>query len=328
MRTRAGLTGKCSTSFTATRPEVLEALRIADKAMALYAAGRPDAALKEIEKAVAAAPDLDCVHFMHGMILSALDRLDEAIAACDRAAMVENPLWHLERATCLSRMGRHEEALAASAEAVRLAPEDGLAWYRRGAALVRAGRAFVYARRGKKWLKEGKVALRRAVALDPAGYLARIDLAAVHMQAGQLAEAEPLVREALDLKFGDPRVHAVAAEWALRSGRLDEAESHAEATVSGNPAAAEGLVLLQRVRRARSSRFYRTVEKGGALLRVPWTVGGLAALGGTAAALAGFTRTQLSLGGLGLVATVLIWAAYDRRRLQRGDGTPILSGGF
>jgi len=304
------------------------ALEALEKCTALYGAGRPDLALKEIERGLAAMPDAGFLHMMHGSILAALERYREALAAYDRAALVEDPAWHAQRTTCLSKLRRHDAAEAASDEAIRLAPGDGLVWYRRGAALVRAGGPKLHLASGRRTYERGRDALRRAVELDPGGYLARSDLALVYAAIGG-GDPEPLIREALALKPGDPRVHAAAAELALAAGRIGEAASHADVVISACPGAPASIALLRRVRRAQSSRLARwmsrTTRHPHLIRPVAYAVGFPAGLAG---AMAGVTRAQFFL-GMGLLGVVIaLWASFEHFQLKRAMKAPVLSKDF
>jgi tetratricopeptide (TPR) repeat protein len=297
------------------------------KGMALLDAGSTECALKEIRAALAAEPEFSYAHLIHGAALKRLGRLHQALRAYDEAAMVEDATWHIERATCLSLMGRDREALRAADAALAIAPEDPIIWYRKGAALVRAARS--NALRPDRHLEElGEAALRRALALDPQAYLARLDLAQLCLLK-RPEEANRLLAEALAIRCGDPRIHLAAAEAALRAGRLDEAQSHIQVVIAATPGSSHAVELLVRIRNARASRVYNALQRlGWAALRRRRGIYAACALVGVAAFAAGVTRAQLSTAGAIVVAAWLIWLAINRLQVKRQLSRPALSPDF
>lgn len=298
------------------------------RALALYAAGATDLALKEIAAALASDPECRSAHLTHALILEKLERYDEALAAYDRAALVEEANWYATRITCLSKMGRHREAIAFSEEAVRFAPDDWLIWYRRGAACLRAGREEKSARPSRRLLEAAEEALRRALALNPSAYIARIDLAGHYLSQGK-SGADELLNEAMELRYGDPRIHALAAESALRSGRLDEAEGHIDIVVSARPDSREAVSLLLRLRRAQSSRIYNWLQKScWRLAGVPYLRFGFAALLAYAAISAGVGRAAFMLFAVLAMIALAVWLGYGAWQEKNALEKPRLSPDF
>jgi tetratricopeptide (TPR) repeat protein len=300
---------------------------IAARAMALLGAGTPETALKYAEAAVAADPESDFAHLTHAAVLGALDRHEDALSAyasCT-AAMAEYTPWHAGRITCLSKLGRHKQAIAAADEALRVAPCDSIIWYRYGAALARAAR-----KDGNRRLtKRAKAALRRAIEFDPDNYVARIDLGWILLGEGRSADSGQLAREAMDLKPGDPRVHHLAAELAMKLGRWDEAGDHAEALASMWPGQPGTIRLLMRVRRAKSSRVFRAWERGSNLfLRWKLLIIACAATVGLLAAHIGVTRQQAYGAAVGLALLLGACSIYSELQIKRSLRKPVLSKGF
>lgn len=297
------------------------------KGIALLEAGSVEAALTEIRAALAISPESPYAHLMHGVALRRLGRLHQAMDAYDEAAMVEDANWHVERAACLSMMGRDTEALRAADAALALAPEDGFVWYRKGAALARAARSNGF-RADPRLEKLAEAALRRAIELDPHTYSARLDLAELYLRQ-RPEEAEQLLTEALAIRFGEPRIHYLAAEAALRAGRLDAAFSHIRIVIGARPDSPQALALLVRIRNARAICIYNALQKlGWKLIRRRGIIYATGAALGLAAFLAGMTRTQLWL-AVGLLATAwLIWAAVSHQQVKRQLRKPTLSPDF
>jgi len=69
-------------------------------------------------------------HYLAGLKLFGAQKHEEAIAEFD-LALAERPDWSdvlLARATCLSGLGRHEEAVAGVQRVIELTPEDAMAY--------------------------------------------------------------------------------------------------------------------------------------------------------------------------------------------------------
>jgi tetratricopeptide (TPR) repeat protein len=301
---------------------------IASKALVMLDAGKADAALDLAEKAVSGDPECNFSNFVHGSILQRLGRYSDALESYDRSQMVENAGWHYQRATCLSRTGRHKEALAAADAGIKVDPTDPIAWYRKGAALIR------YARQNptlvdRKMLKQGEAAMLRAIELDPDCYIARFDLAELYFVAGKTKASETMIQEAMALKFGDPRLHRIAAYVALRAGRLEEAASHADIVISACPDEPEALSLMLRVRRMIDSPFYRLSQRiFWNLSSFRWVGFALSGVVATALIYADASRAQayivIGIFGLVLLTPVIV----DGLATKRADKKPKLSPGF
>lgn len=297
---------------------------LTERALALLAVGKVELADREIRDAIALDPENPLANFAHAQILGAQERYEEAIAALDRANMVEAGWWHACRATYYSKSERHKEALIAADEAVNLDPENPVCWYRKGAALVRAGQKSGE----RKLVTQGKAALVRANELDPSFYMSRIDLATLYLAEGNRA-AEVLIKELLQLKFGDPRVHQVAAEAALLWGKLDEAQSHADLVISAWPNSPGAIGMILNVKRAQKSRIYRALWRGVWFSlqsrRFGVVFGGAL---GVAALLLGLTKVHLFFALCIGAAVLLAWHMLSERQLAGALKRPELNPEF
>lgn len=133
------------------------------RAGCLWRLGRAGEALGAAEEAAARLPGVPEVWAGLAALRLRHGRAAEAVTACDRALgalaadappLVRADAWHT-RAVALATLGRPEEALAASDEAIRLAPESGLIASIRAralAALARAGEAEAEATRALELL--------------------------------------------------------------------------------------------------------------------------------------------------------------------------------
>jgi tetratricopeptide (TPR) repeat protein len=101
---------------------------------ALFRAGQPERAWKELARAVAGQPNGFWPNFYQGACAYRLGRHEDAVAAfraCVTLAPNSAPCYH-NRALALSALGRSEEARHDLDRAVRLAPKLGPAWLQRG----------------------------------------------------------------------------------------------------------------------------------------------------------------------------------------------------
>jgi tetratricopeptide (TPR) repeat protein len=98
-----------------------------------YQNGHFDEAERLIRQALAISED-DAVHYHHGMVLSELDRYQEAVASFDKAIAL-NPGYasaYNNRGVALQAMARYEDALASFDKAIALNPGFAEAFYNRG----------------------------------------------------------------------------------------------------------------------------------------------------------------------------------------------------
>jgi tetratricopeptide (TPR) repeat protein len=219
-------------------------------AFAWIDAGEPAEALAFVE-GHGPDPRLD---FVRGVALSDLRRFDEAAAAFAEVPSDGGDLDALARARegfCLSRAGRHADALAVLARARAAHPRDVRLVTTQGHALARAGRAaeavsllegsLEEAAEGDgAALSEGLAAilvetgragdavlvLERAVAAHPGDPGLLYSLGAAHERAGDLDAGLARMRALLAIEPDHPdALNFVAYTWADRGVRLDEAEA-------------------------------------------------------------------------------------------------------
>lgn len=149
-------------------------------------AGRLDEAIRHLQAAVAAAPEVAAYHANLGSALQRAGKLDPAIDALQRAAALlpDHPAVHHNIGNALLAARRADEAAAAQARAAALAPGEARFRYAWGLALDRAHR-----------LIEAEERYREALALDPAQGSSRIALALLRLAAGDRDEALILLRD-------------------------------------------------------------------------------------------------------------------------------------
>ncbi len=146
-------------ALVARHPQLLPAHF--QRGRALLAAGRPTPALASFDHVLAAAGDAATppeLHLARGLALFELQRLDDALAALDRALQQDERLvdaW-TNRGNVLRALGRRDEALAAHDRAAALTPEEAGVAFNRGNVLLELKR-----------YDEAAAAYARALALDP-----------------------------------------------------------------------------------------------------------------------------------------------------------------
>ena len=172
------------------------------------AAGRADAALANLKRALAINERAYDAHVMLGSAWQMKGDLDRALGEFDAAALL-NPTGaapHLLAAHALLEAGRLESAMARTGRAAELEPASGEVAAIRGRILERAGKG-----------EEAFAEYQRAVALNPADTPTRGRLASVALITRRFDVAERELRQLLGLKYQPSRTH-----FAL--GRLAEAK--------------------------------------------------------------------------------------------------------
>jgi tetratricopeptide (TPR) repeat protein len=147
-------------------------------------------------------------HLNLGKALEAEGRLAEALPHLQRAATLHAaPLYLVNLADVLRKLERHEQAVAAYREAVRLQPEFPSARNNLGNSLVAVG----------DWAGAEEQFLI-AVRQDPAYADAHCNLGLVRLRQGRADEAAACFRRALQLEPGHPRATALLARLAQPTG--------------------------------------------------------------------------------------------------------------
>jgi serine/threonine protein kinase/tetratricopeptide (TPR) repeat protein len=126
----------------------------------------------------------------YGLMLSALGRYDDALAAQRRAKELD-PLVAVHAsdiASTLLRAGRYEEAVEEASRLIKLAPEYPMGHSTLGWARIRQGRA-----------DEGLAELERAVALAPANTMLTAQLGQACALLGQTTRAREILQQLEDL---------------------------------------------------------------------------------------------------------------------------------
>jgi adenylate cyclase len=142
----------------------------------------------ELKLAIDLNPNSGEAFDIYGLMLSAQERYDEALASQRRAHELD-PLAHrIDLVTTLLRAGRYDEALDAVNRVLAVEPHLPLAHATLGWVHLLSGR-----------LDEGIAALRRAVEISPDSTLYRAQLGQAYARAGQTGPARVILGELEEL---------------------------------------------------------------------------------------------------------------------------------
>ncbi|HEY7613917.1 MAG TPA: tetratricopeptide repeat protein, partial [Gemmatimonadales bacterium] len=135
------------------------------------------------QRAIELNPNSGDLYDTYGLMLSAVGRYDEALAAQRRAHELD-PLSHRhDEATTLLRAGRYEEALRVLGRLIELEPDFAFPYATRGWALLLSGRP-----------DEGIASLEQALRLSPSSTLFLAQLGQAYGRVGRTAEAREVLR--------------------------------------------------------------------------------------------------------------------------------------
>ena len=137
----------------------------------------------DFKRAIELNPNSGVVYDHYGLMLSALERYDEAIELQRRAHELD-PLAHrMDIATTFLRAGRYDEALRTVTRVVEVDPHF---------AMAHATLGWAYLMKGMP--DEGLAALQRAVSLSPESTLYLAQLGQAQAQVGRTEEAREILR--------------------------------------------------------------------------------------------------------------------------------------
>lgn len=111
-----------------------------DRGILLARLGRDSEALRDFRRAIALAPGYEAARVNYAATLTRLERLDEALAALDLLGNEQDVDIRYLRASILLARGDHEQALEEFDELLALAPTNAKALLNRAVCLLRLGR--------------------------------------------------------------------------------------------------------------------------------------------------------------------------------------------
>lgn len=153
-------------------------------------AGRPDAAVPFLERAIARHGENPNFHFNLGSVLEALGRLNEAAAAYQGGLAIDPKAaaGHYNLGGVFQDLERFSEAAAAYRRAIEIRPEIAEAHFNLGGALRALGH-----------LAEAEQAYRRAIELKPNMAEAHSNLGPVLQELGRFDEATASLKRATEI---------------------------------------------------------------------------------------------------------------------------------
>lgn len=209
-----------------------------------YQAGRAEAAVDLIGRAIALHGENASFHNNIGEALRYLGRLDEATAHFTNAVELDPSAaeGHMNLGNALKQQGRLEEAIDRYRRALELKPDYAEAHLNLGVALME---------RGKE--QEAEQHYRHALEISPRFPEALMNLAIVLQHRGEFAEAVAHYRRALELRPNYAVAHFNLGNALLDRGNLTEALAryqHALALSAGAAPPTRALVPIESVRQA------------------------------------------------------------------------------
>jgi tetratricopeptide (TPR) repeat protein len=231
------------------------------------------AALKTAEEAVAKHPTSALVHEAHGEALSAMGRVDDAVAAF-RKALELDPKLTLARTRLafeLTRQNKGAEAVAEARKATEADPKSGEAFAVLGLALlaqnpkdwntaiaeaqqgafltpkspmvqVAVGRIF----EANGQYDQASAAYQRALESDPGFGVARLAMLQSDIARGKVGSTVADLKKLAESMPGSGEAHQLVGEQMLRKGETGEAIPVLEKAMQLTPGSAVGWALLGR----------------------------------------------------------------------------------
>ncbi len=171
--------------------------------------GQPDAALAQVNNAISLEGGNSDYHAHKGMIMKALDRMEDARQAYEAAVELapNSVLAHYNLAILLREMRDFETALTHNKLAAELAPDFDRALNNLGISYQELG-----------YFDEAKDAYRKCLAVNPGHVGATAHLISVLAQDDDLVAAAALAKEALQKWPEEPELLNILSFTLLRSG--------------------------------------------------------------------------------------------------------------
>jgi serine/threonine-protein kinase len=138
---------------------------------------------EEFRRAIELDPNSGDIYDSYGLLLSAMGRYDEALAAQRRAHELDPIAHRHDAATTLMRAGRYDEALRLASRLIELEPEFAMPYATQGWAYLLSGQP-----------DQGIASLERASALEPQSTMFLAQLGQAYARVGRTQEAREVLR--------------------------------------------------------------------------------------------------------------------------------------
>lgn len=196
----------------------------------------PALGLKVVDFGLRNLPHSPRLHYQRGMLLTEVDRFDDAKADFDLAATLapEGEIAYLSKAERRMLGGEIAGALQAAREGVSKGFANPVLETVLGEALVRSGIV-----PGQPEFAEAQSALEKAVAARPNDPASQIALGEIYLEAGRLDDAISHLEQARQMKPNQPAVYAKLAKAYQRRGNPQQAREALAALEKLNLARAE-----------------------------------------------------------------------------------------
>src|SRR5690606_827165 len=189
--------------------------------------------LKDAERRYPNDPVLPAARALFAILMDDREQVKEAV---ERALALEpeNPLALEARARYRAGMeGDIDGAYEDLKKSVEIAPGSSSLWNSLG---------LVESERGAE--REAEASLKRAIELDPEDAVGYANLAIFYLDQDRLAEAKPLIDRARDLEPACDVALSARGRYHRQPGELDRARAGLLAGTTGNPAYAQGRLML------------------------------------------------------------------------------------
>ncbi len=194
--------------------------------MALQAAGRPQEAIGQFDRALRLNPDFAQAHYNLGLALESLGRTQEAVEHYEQAIRIQPDYGdaHNNLAGILRNQGRLPEAINHYEQAARSKPNVAGVHFNFGSTLEQAGR-----------VDEAIGQYEQAIRIQPDFAFAHNNLGVLLMSRGRLQEAVDHYQQALRIQPDNEEAHFNLALASSRLGRWQEAIDHYQRVVRIKP---------------------------------------------------------------------------------------------